>query len=66
MNSDGNLYMLQHAVAQLQVDSSGRILGAKPAIHRSLPGFSNLEGPPPGDQLQENAKTPFVWADQHQ
>jgi hypothetical protein len=57
--------MLQHAVAQLQVDSAGRIHGAKAAIHKSLPGFANLEGPPPGDQLQENEKTPFVWADQH-
>ena len=30
----------------------------------SLGGFANLEGAPPGDQLQENEKTPFVWADQ--
>jgi hypothetical protein len=65
MNSDGNLYMVQHAVAKLAVDSRGRIHGAEATIHRSLPGFTNLEGPPPGDQLQKNEKTPFVWADEH-
>jgi hypothetical protein len=65
MNSDGNLYLVQHAVAKLEVDAKGRIHGAQATIHRSLPGFTNLEGPPPGDQLQKNEKTPFVWADQH-
>jgi len=64
MKSDGKLYLLQHPVAQLSVDSKGRILGAKPTIHRSLYGFTNLDGMPPGDNLQENEKTPFVWADQ--
>jgi hypothetical protein len=65
MNSDGNLYLVQHAVARLEIDSAGHIHGAEPAIHRSLPGFTNLEGAPPGDQLQQNEKTPFVWAEQH-
>lgn len=65
MNSDGNLYLVQQAVARLEVDSAGRIHAAEATIHRSLPGFSNLEGAPPGDQLQKNEKTPFVWADQH-
>ncbi len=65
MNSDGKLYLVQHPVARLSVDSSGRIHGAEPTIHKSLAGFSNLDGIPPGDQLQENEKTPFVWADQH-
>jgi hypothetical protein len=64
MNSDGNLYLLQHAVAKLVIDSRGRIHGAEPAIHRSLSGFVDVEGGPPGDQLQSNKKTPFVWADE--
>jgi hypothetical protein len=64
MNSDGNLYLVQHPVARLDIDSAGRIRGATPAIHQSLQGFKNVEGLPPGDQLQENEKTPFVWADQ--
>jgi hypothetical protein len=64
MNSDGNLYLLQHAVAKLVVDKQGRIHGAEPAIHRSLSGFVDVEGGPPGDQLQSNKKTPFVWADE--
>jgi hypothetical protein len=64
MKSDGKLYLLQHPVAELAVDPSGHIHGAKATIHRSLFGFANLAGTPPGDQLQENEKTPFVWADQ--
>ena len=64
MKSDGKLYLLQHPVAELSVDPKGHILGAKPTIHRSLYGFANLDGTPPGDQQQENEKTPFVWADQ--
>jgi hypothetical protein len=51
-------------VARLSLDSTGHIRGAQATIHRSLYGFSNLDGTPPGDQLQENEKTPFVWADQ--
>jgi hypothetical protein len=65
MNSDGNLYLVQHPVARLSIDQDGRILSAEPAIHRSLSGFSDLDGAPPGDLLQANKKTPFVWADQH-
>jgi hypothetical protein len=65
MNSDGNLYLVQHAVAKISIDQQGRIHGAEPAIHRSLSGFLNLEGAPPGDLLQSNEKTPFVWADEH-
>ena len=64
MNSDGNLYKVQHPVARLDIDTAGRIRGAAPTIHQSLQGFKNVEGLPPGDQLQENEKTPFVWADQ--
>jgi hypothetical protein len=64
MNSDGNLYKVQHPVARLDIDTAGRIRGAAPTIHQSLQGFKNVEGTPPGDQLQENEKTPFVWADQ--
>jgi hypothetical protein len=65
MNSDGNLFLLHHPVARLLIDSAGRIRGAEPAIHRSLSGFTDLEGAPPGDQLQSNKRTPFVWADEH-
>jgi hypothetical protein len=65
MNSDGNLYRLQHPVARLVIDRQGRIHDAEPAIHRSLSGFFDLEGAPPGDLLQSNRKTPFVWADEH-
>jgi len=66
MNSDGNLFFLQHPVASLTLDRLGHIKGAEPAIHRSLRGFEDLAGAPPGDQLQANKKTPFVWADQQQ
>jgi hypothetical protein len=65
MNSDGNLFLLQHPVARLVIDRQGRIHGAEPTIHQSLSGFLDLEGAPPGDQLQANKKTPFVWADEH-
>jgi hypothetical protein len=65
MNSDGNLFLLHHAVARLLVDLRGKIRGAEPAIHQSLSGFVDLDGAPPGDQLQSNKKTPFVWADEH-
>jgi len=63
MNSEGNLFLLQHAVARLVLDQEGRIQGAEPAIHRSLSGFVDIETAPPGDMLQANKKTPFVWAD---
>ena len=65
MNSDGNLFFLQHPVARLLIDRQGRIHGAEPTIHRSLSGFLDLEGAPPGDSQQSNKKTPFVWADEH-
>ena len=64
MNSDGNLYLLHHPVARLLVDLQGKIRGAEPAIHQSLSGFVDLDGAPPGDNLQSNKKTPFVWADE--
>jgi hypothetical protein len=63
MNSDGNLYLVQHPVAKLRVDEQGRIQDAEPAIHRSLSGFVDEVGTPPGDTLQANKKTPFVWAE---
>jgi len=65
MNSDGNLYLVQNPVARLSIDSRGRIQSAEPAIHKSLSGFIDLEGIPPGDSEQANKKTPFVWADEH-
>jgi hypothetical protein len=65
MNSDGNLFLVHHPVARLLIDPQGRIRGAEPAIHRSLSGFIDLDGAPPGDLLQSNRKTPFVWADEH-
>jgi hypothetical protein len=64
MNSDGNLYLLEHAVARLNVDADGHVKGAEPAIHQTLKGFEDLRVAPPGDKLQRNQKTPFVWADQ--
>jgi hypothetical protein len=64
MNSDGNLFLLQHPVARLVLDRQGRIQKAEPAIHQSLSGFVDLDDAPPGDQLQSNKKTPFVWADE--
>jgi hypothetical protein len=65
MNSDGNLFLLQHPVVKLLIDREGRIHSAEPAIHRSLSGFDDVEGAPPGDLEQSNKKTPFVWADEH-
>jgi hypothetical protein len=65
MNSDGNLYLLEHAVARLALDREGHIQSAEPAIHQTLSGFEDLKVAPPGDRLQSNKKTPFVWADQH-
>jgi len=63
MNSDGNLYRLEHAVARLTLDKKGHIHSAEPAIHQTLRGFEDLEVAPPGDNLQANKRTPFVWAD---
>ena len=65
MNADGNLFLVHHPVARLLIDRQGRIRGAEPAIHRSLSGFVDMQGAPPGDMLQSNKKTPFVWADEH-
>lgn len=65
MNSDGNLYLLEHAVARLTLDRQGRIKSADPAIHQTLQGFEDLNVAPPGDRLQSNKRTPFVWADEH-
>jgi hypothetical protein len=64
MNSYGNLYLLHHPVARLLLDRQGRIRSAEPTIHQSLSGFSDMEGAPPGDLMQSNKKTPFVWADE--
>ena len=38
---------------------------AEPAIHQTLSGFADLQSAPPGDRLQSNKKTPFVWAEEH-
>jgi hypothetical protein len=65
MNSDGNLYLLEHPVARLSMDAQGRILRADPAIHRTLPGFTDVQAAPPGDSLTTNKQTPFVWAEEH-
>jgi hypothetical protein len=65
MNSDGNLYLLEHPVARLVIDAKGRIVSADPAIHRTLSGFSDVQVAPPGDALTRNKQTPFVWADEH-
>ena len=65
MNSDGNLYLLEHPVARLLIDKRGRIMGAEPTIHRTLAGFSDVQAAPPGDSLTSNKQTPFVWAEEH-
>jgi hypothetical protein len=65
MNSDGNLYLLEHPVARLLIDDKGRIMRADPAIHRTLSGFSDVQAFPPGDLLTPNKQTPFVWAEEH-
>jgi len=65
MNSDGNLYLLEHAVVRLSLDHEGHIQSAEPAIHKTLSGFEDLQVAPPGDMLKANKQTPFVWADQH-
>jgi hypothetical protein len=65
MNSDGNLYLLEHPVARLVIDGKGRIVRADPAIHRTLSGFTDVHAAPPGDSLTPNKQTPFVWADEH-
>jgi hypothetical protein len=65
MNSDGNLYLLEHPVARLVIDRQGRIQEAEAAIHQTLRGFEDVEAVPPGDRLQSNKKTPFVWAQGH-
>jgi hypothetical protein len=65
MNSDGNLYRLESPVARLDLDQRGRIQKAEPVIHQTLSGFADLQNAPPGDFLQSNKKTPFVWADEH-
>jgi len=65
MNSDGNLYLLEHAVARLILDAQGHVQRAEPAIHQTLQGFEDLQVAPPGDKLQSNKRTPFVWADTH-
>jgi hypothetical protein len=70
MASDGNLYRIERPVARLSIDQTGRIMGATPAIHKSMPGFADLQQDPPGDELPtssvtQNKQTPFVWAEQH-
>jgi len=63
MNADGNLYLLEHPVARLVLDKEGRIQAAEPAIHQTLSAFTDVQAAPPGDRLQANKKTPFVWAE---
>jgi len=70
MASDGNLYRIERPVARLSIDGSGRIMGATPAIHKSVPGFADLQQDPPGDtaptsSVTQNKQTPFVWAEEH-
>jgi len=65
MNSDGRLFRLEHPIARLSVDEAGRIRDANPLIHRSLPGFQQVQRTPPGDVTPPTAHTPFVWADPH-
>jgi len=63
MDSDGSLHLLEHPVAKLVIDRDGKIRGVEPTIHRTLSGFFDLQVAPPGDLLQTNKRTPFVWVD---
>lgn len=65
MAADGKLYLIEHPVARLRIDQSGRILSAEAAIHKSLAGFSNQQQAPPGDAVTSYDQTPFVWAEEH-
>ena len=70
MASDGNLYRIERPVARLSIDGFGRIMGATPAIHKSMAGFVDLQQNPPGDEaptnsVTQNKQTPFVWAEEH-
>jgi hypothetical protein len=65
MASDGNLYLIEHPVARLNIDKTGRILSATPAIDETLPGFSDVQMDPPGKAIIKNKQTPFVWAEEH-
>lgn len=67
MNASGSLFEIQHAVARLKIDGAGLINGAEPAVHASLPAFSTIDVPPPGDNPDpaRPRQTPAVWADQH-
>lgn len=65
MNASGNLYQVEHSVAVLKTGPQGNIIAGEPTIHRTLPGFSDTEGPPPGEVRQATKQTPFVWAEEH-
>jgi hypothetical protein len=65
MASDGNLYLVEHPVARLNIDKSGRILSATAAIDKTLQGFSDVQKVPPGEAITKNKQTPFVWAEEH-
>ena len=47
---------------QLSVE---RIMAARAAIDRTLPGFSDIQRVPPGDAITNNKQRPFVWAEEH-
>lgn len=65
LNASGNLYDIEQAVARLNLDGAGNISDAGATVHRSLPAFSDLKVPPPGDAPAKTRQTPAVWADQH-
>ena len=65
LNASGSLYDIEHTVARLNLDSAGSISDAVASVHRSLPAFSDLKVPPPGDPPAKTRQTPAVWADQH-
>lgn len=65
MNASGNLYQVEHSVALLKTGEQGAIVAGEPTLHRTLPGFSDTQGPPPGEIHQPTKQTPFVWAEEH-
>lgn len=65
MNASGSLYQVEHSVALLKTGPEGNIVEGEPTLHRTLAGFSDTQGPPPGEVREATKQTPFVWAEEH-
>ena len=66
MASDGNLYLIEHPVARLNIDKAGRILSAD---GRHSQDAAWAFRPPAiaarAKRSPSNKQTPFVWAEEH-